>query len=600
MHCYSALVVAYSAVISAMENAAQWKLALAMLARMMCASGAQPNVVSFSAAISACEKCGQWMSATDLVSTMKDLHVQPNIVTINGVSAAFAKAGKWQKAHNLLTEAAGSKCETNIISYSSAILAYGQLSEWMGALSTFAALGQLRLKRSLFCVNSAIAACGKSWHQALNLASFAEERPDVVTCGALMNALAEGTEWELALTVLAEMHGSPDSACFSAGLGACEKAACWREGLQLLEDMAVARVLDEIACTLGISVCHKAGRWRDALGIFEDLANLQVRPSEANYGAALMACGEGGAWVSAIALLQDMMQKNFTPDCWAAGSAANAVRQGLGAEAANELLDKLRSRWQLTHSGMGSWELAAMIQAEMLKQATGIIAVAKPAGIRTEELVQGRVCLVSRLDHPTSGVLPLPLGSEGSLPAQWLQAQFAARLVDKEYLCLCEGPSLGAVGSTGKIDSPLQTTEVGHLGRQFSRTVVSQHGRPACTKFEVLETFAIRRGMEVMFLLAKPLTGRTHQIRVHLASIGRPLIGDLSYDESVLPGCPRLFLHCRQIQLRDLEGQPFVAECPLPLDLTNVLVQFRQQRRDKSCRRPLHVIEVGMFPLSQT
>ncbi|CAE7722664.1 rluC, partial [Symbiodinium sp. KB8] len=291
-----------------------------------------------------------------------------------------------------------------------------------------------------------------------------------------------------------------------------------------------------------------------------------------------MACADGGAWVCAVALLDDMMQRKLTPDCWAAGSAAHAVGQRLGLEAAYELLEKLRDRWQSKHSSIDAGQLASTIEAKVLNLASGVIAFEKPAGIRTEDLVRGVACLVSRLDHPTSGVLPLPLGIEGSLPAQWLQAQFAARLVQKEYLCLCEGGSLGAVGSTGTIDSPLQTTEVSHFGRHFSRTVVSPQGRSACTRFEVRERFAIRHGLEVMLVLAKPFTGRTHQIRVHLASIGRPLLGDLSYglrDDSVLPDCPRLFLHCRQILLRDLTGKPFVAECPLPTDLRNVLLLFR-------------------------
>ena len=121
-----------------------------------------------------------------------------------------------------------------------------------------------------------------------------------------------------------------------------------------------------------------------------------------------------------------------------------------------------------------------------------------------------------------------------------LSLPFSHSLVAQEYLCLCEGGSLGAVGSTGTIDSPLQTTEVSHFGRHFSRTVASSQGRSACTRFEagcfvlqsswelmlpasnmmqqVRERFAIRHGLEVILLRAKPITGRTHQIRVHFAS----------------------------------------------------------------------------------
>ncbi|CAJ1338195.1 unnamed protein product, partial [Effrenium voratum] len=78
------------------------------------------------------------------------------------------------------------------------------------------------------------------------------------------------------------------------------------------------------------------------------------------------------------------------------------------------------------------------LPAEILACRCGVLAVCKPAGVRTEELLEDLytawnrpMFLVSRLDHPTSGVLPIALGEEGSATVSWLQAQFAGRLVEK-------------------------------------------------------------------------------------------------------------------------------------------------------------------------
>ncbi|CAE8717490.1 unnamed protein product [Polarella glacialis] len=94
--------------------------------------------------------------------------------------------------------------------------------------------------------------------------------------------------------------------------------------------------------------------------------------------------------------------------------------------------------------------------------------------------------MVSRLDHPTSGVLPVALGVEGSAAAHWLTAQFSGRLVRKEYVCLCEGPSLGAIGSVGNISTNLYTQELD--GGRTARTEVSPEGREALTSYEVRRT----------------------------------------------------------------------------------------------------------------
>lgn len=72
----------------------------------------------------------------------------------------------------------------------------------------------------------------------------------------------------------------------------------------------------------------------------------------------------------------------------------------------------------------------------------------------------------------------------------------------------------------------------------------------------------------------KPLTGRTHQIRVHFASLGRPLVGDVAYGNGSVGPFTRLFLHCRRLALRDALGR-FVAKAPLPWELKEQLQQLQ-------------------------
>jgi len=212
----------------------------------------------------------------------------------------------------------------------------------------------------------------------------------------------------------------------------------------------------------------------------------------------------------------------------------------------------------------------------VLLQRPGILVVNKPSGTSSEDFVNlMEVALavplvaVSRLDHPTSGVLPLATGSR----IQWLKAQFAGRLVVKKYLCLCQGPALGPVGHTGRLDQRLRPAT-------SARTEVSCWGKEALTIFRVVARYADGMdgldGMELIQLQVQPVTGRKHQIRAHLANIGRPVVGDRKYGgygrgrRSDFP-MSRLFLHCGYLKFFDLQGEEVIVEAPLPADLRNIL-----------------------------
>ncbi len=173
---------------------------------------------------------------------------------------------------------------------------------------------------------------------------------------------------------------------------------------------------------------------------------------------------------------------------------------------------------------------------------------------------KGRAGIVHRLDKDTSGVLLIAKSEPARLN---LMAQFAARTVQKRYLALVEG--LPAT-PTGEINAPL-----GRDPNQRKRMAVLRNGRPAVSFYRVLQTY---KGYTLLEVLLK--TGRTHQIRVHMAFIGHPIAGDAvyGYRKQRLP-LERHFLHAESLSLlTPTSGQPVTIRAPLPADLNVVLDQL--------------------------
>ncbi|MEE8526005.1 MAG: RluA family pseudouridine synthase [Thermoanaerobaculia bacterium] len=178
------------------------------------------------------------------------------------------------------------------------------------------------------------------------------------------------------------------------------------------------------------------------------------------------------------------------------------------------------------------------------------------------------LALPHRLDRGTSGVQLL---AKSRLAAAALSAAFRERRVDKEYLALC------AAG-----DEPLADEWVVHdrlvfrqgPGQSRRAVSVSGGGRPAETRFEVKE-----RMPGGVLIAASPKTGRTHQIRVHLAGSGAAVLGDPIYGSPPGSGAvPRLMLHAAALRLRHpIHGGPFYLESPLPGDFQRMLDALRSE-----------------------
>lgn len=182
-------------------------------------------------------------------------------------------------------------------------------------------------------------------------------------------------------------------------------------------------------------------------------------------------------------------------------------------------------------------------------------------GIGGEE----RPGIVHRLDKDTSGLLVI---AKNERAHRWLQDQFRQRTVKKVYLALVDGrpPT-----PSGRIEAPIgrNTTH-----RKLMAVVPLEKGREAITEYHTLESFPAHTLLEV-----HPLTGRTHQIRVHLAFLGCPVAGDTVYGRRK-PTLPlmRHFLHAARLKIT-LPGEsvPRQFEAPLPEDLLQALTALRRQ-----------------------
>jgi tRNA pseudouridine32 synthase/23S rRNA pseudouridine746 synthase len=193
----------------------------------------------------------------------------------------------------------------------------------------------------------------------------------------------------------------------------------------------------------------------------------------------------------------------------------------------------------------------------VLDKPSGLLAV-PGRGPNLQDCLSARVqtlhpaaLVVHRLDRDTSGLIVMALNSAAQ---RHLSRQFAERTVEKRYVAVVFGAPQASAGS---IELPIRKD----FDRPPRHKVDSVDGRPAITAWRLIEQSADRSRLEVA-----PLTGRSHQIRLHLATLGHPILGDNLYaHDEARSMSPRLLLHAAHLSLsHPARGYrlAWTAECP--------------------------------------
>lgn len=219
---------------------------------------------------------------------------------------------------------------------------------------------------------------------------------------------------------------------------------------------------------------------------------------------------------------------------------------------------------------------AKHIDLEIIYEDENVIVVNKPKGILTHSkgvlnneftvadffefhgcnFAKGtnRAGIVHRLDRETSGVI---IGAKNDAAAKKLQKQFSERTTKKEYIAIVKG-----IPTPNKAIIDLPIARNNSLPSTF---IVNAKGKTAQTKYEVLESKNNRSLVKL-----NPKTGRTHQLRVHLAYIKHPIVGDRVYNDHYSEKDSRMFLHAKSLEISippnntNTTSQRMVFESPLP------------------------------------
>ena len=213
-------------------------------------------------------------------------------------------------------------------------------------------------------------------------------------------------------------------------------------------------------------------------------------------------------------------------------------------------------------------------ELEIIRETPELLLVNKPSGLLTmpargglakeKHLVGllhqrfGSVFITHRLDRDASGLILFARTPEAH---RYYSGLFETRAREKKYLVVAEGK---VAEDRGEIDKPLKQRGSGRMSVAFD-------GKRSLTKYSVMERLRGATLLEVSIV-----TGRRHQIRAHLYSIGNPVLGDSLYGEAAKQSkYPRLMLHSWRLRFTDLAGKTMSAEADPPADFMGVLKVLR-------------------------
>ena len=191
-----------------------------------------------------------------------------------------------------------------------------------------------------------------------------------------------------------------------------------------------------------------------------------------------------------------------------------------------------------------------------------------PYLVKSLEEGYGRIFIVHRLDKVTSGVMVFARDAETH---RALNIQFENHQAEKVYHAIVQGNPRWDE-KTAK--HPLRA----NVGHKHRRMVDNKNGKPSETRFKVLKRFQARpeqgRGDSVL-IEAKPMTGRTHQIRVHAYALGHPLLGDTLYGAEETDVIARPALHAYSLTIV-MNGEPMAFKAPYPDDFRVALERLNR------------------------
>jgi len=206
---------------------------------------------------------------------------------------------------------------------------------------------------------------------------------------------------------------------------------------------------------------------------------------------------------------------------------------------------------------------------DILYQDEHILALNKPSGLLSVpgkhkehfdslmlrvQAVWPNAGIVHRLDMMTSGIIVMSMNKEA---LRFLNRQFADRATDKFYIAVASGH---IENDTGSIDLPL----ICDWPNRPKQMVCHENGKPSLTHYQVLER-GTTDGNDWTRVKLTPITGRSHQLRVHLKALGHPILGDRLYaPEDIIQQADRLLLHAQRLEIKHPDTEQvmvFEKEC---------------------------------------
>lgn len=412
-----------SALLGSCEKSGQWALALEILAQER---GMEPDVFCYMPALRACR--GRWAQALELFHSMDALGTKPDLICYSGMIGTASQLSQWQVSLQLLDDMCGRSLTPSPMIAGMAMTSCQEAGQWRQVLTLLQDMPRLGLVPDLICYNIAISSCESvgTWRIALkSLEEILHQslQLNTMTLSATITACARALEWQAACTLFWGMKAwslAPDVISYNAALAALSQH--WQLAMLLLARSATP---DIITYNCAITACEKGGQWQLALNLLEVIKERFLEPNLITYQSVLSSCEREAQWQAALAVLKEVIAIG-PPTGMQAGSVLHAIQLAQGEPRAMELLKDL----------LPLWPCGEMLDLNVLATAPGVIVALKPAGVSTEDFTEELQALtkaplrtVSRLDFPTSGCLPLAVGSEHAL-----QAQFAGRLVHKEPL----------------------------------------------------------------------------------------------------------------------------------------------------------------------